>query len=329
MRLSIVILCWNNRKVIANCLQSIYSGTCSVGFEVIVSDNGSTDGSIELIREKYPDVILIENGRNLGFGKGNNVAIERCGGDLIVLLNQDTIVHDGALDEWLSFADRHPEAGAFGCMVLNPDGSNQGCARPFPTLRGEWIGALYLRPLGYLSAGLTAGTYASWKGDTERAVDTQAGCALMVRADLLKRLGGFDERFYFYWEDVDLCHRIWDSGYPILYTPKVRITHLGGQSTKSAPEVYAIERFRNRYRYFHKYFGRKGAQQCRHILLVSLVLRYAGYSVIDFFKPLENRQRFFEAYRSAISWNFRLNPIRFVEHGEEPNLPLTAVPQGS
>jgi hypothetical protein len=318
MKFSIVILCWNNREVIEGCLRSIYAGTDPTRFEVVVSDNGSTDGSIEFIRQEYPAVTLIENGRNLGFGKGNNVAINACRGELIALLNQDTIVHDGALDKWVSFADNHPEAGAFGCMVLNPDGSNQGCARPFPTLWGEWIAAFYLRALGRFSDLFESDTYLRWKGDTERAIDTQAGCALLVRADLLRKLGGFDEQFYFYWEDVDLCHRIWDSGFPILYTPDVLITHIGGQSTKNAPEAFLIERYRNRYRYFYKYFGKRGSRRCRRVVLASLITRYVGYKLVDIVMPLRQRRETLRMLRAAIAWNFRVDPVRFVEHGQDP-----------
>src|ERR1700682_6239558 len=151
MRLSIVILCWNDLKVISDCLRSIYSGTRLIEFEVIVSDNGSTDGSLPFIRENYPEIRVIENGQNLRFSKGNNVGIWATQGDYVLILNPDTIIRDGSLDRWIEFADRHPEAGGFGCRVLNADGSYQGCARPFPTIWREWLAALYLRPLGYLS----------------------------------------------------------------------------------------------------------------------------------------------------------------------------------
>ena len=123
MKLSIVILCWNDRKVIDDCLHSIYTGTHMSDFEVIVSVNGSDDGSVEFIRDNYPQVQVLVNGANLGFAKGNNVGIRASQGKYVLILNPDTIVHEGALDRWLRFADRHPEAGAFGCRVLNWDGT--------------------------------------------------------------------------------------------------------------------------------------------------------------------------------------------------------------
>jgi GT2 family glycosyltransferase len=142
MKLSIVIICWNDRRVIRDCLHSIYAGTHSTELEVIVADNASTDGSVELIRQNFPQVRVLENGANLRFSKANNVGIQASHGELILILNPDTLIHDGALDKWVEFADRHPEAGGFGCRVLNRDGSYQHPARPFPTIWREWLAAL-------------------------------------------------------------------------------------------------------------------------------------------------------------------------------------------
>src|SRR5258708_1106055 len=123
MKLSIVIICWNDLKVIGDCLRSIFDDNRLTEFEVIVSDNGSADGSVDFIRQHYPAVRIVENAANLGFAKGNNAGIQVSSGQYVLILNPDTIVHPGALENWLAFADQHPEAGAFGCRVLNPDGS--------------------------------------------------------------------------------------------------------------------------------------------------------------------------------------------------------------
>lgn len=323
MKLSIVILCWNDLQVISDCLRSIYSGTRQTEFEVIVSDNGSTDESIRLIREHYPQVRVIENGQNLRFSKGNNVGIRVSTGEYVLILNPDTVIHDGALDRWIEFADRHPEAGGFGCRVLNRDGSYQGCARPFPTIWREWLAALYLRPLGYMSDLFISDKYVRWKGQTERVIDWQAGCSVMVRGELLKKLGGFDEQFYYYYEDLDLCHRIWDAGYPIMYTPDVVITHLVGQSVKSFRVAFELDKYRNRYRYFHKYFGRTGARRCRRVSLGRLWIRQIGYTLVRLMKPsealLESR---LALYRAAVEWNRRVDPVQLVENGREPETGL-------
>jgi N-acetylglucosaminyl-diphospho-decaprenol L-rhamnosyltransferase len=321
VRLSIVILCWNDLKVISNCLSSIFSGVHSTKFEVIISDNGSTDESPERIREAFPRVRVIENGENLRFSKGNNVGIWASSGDYVLILNPDTIIHDGSLDRWIEFADRHPEAGAFGCRVLNPDGSYQRSGRPFPTVWRGWLSALCLGVLGHVSDVFITNEYVRWKGDTERLIDWQSGCCLMVRADLLKRLGGFDDQLQYYYEDVDLCHRIWGANHPIVFTPEVTITHLGGQSTTQRfPIAFELDKYRNCYRYFYKYFGRKGVQRCRRYSLVRIWTRQVGYRFVSLIKPSDRLKRRMEMYRVAAEWNKRIDPVQLVEKGSEPAL---------
>jgi hypothetical protein len=320
MKLSIVILCWNDLKVISDCLRSIFHGTKSLDFEVIVSDNGSTDGSIEFIRNNYPAVRVLENQANLGFAKGNNVGIAASRGEYILILNPDTIIHEGSLDKWITFADSRPQAGAFGCRVLNLDGSWQCSARPFPTIWRAWIASLYLRPLAYLSDIFIADTYTGWKGDTERLVDWQSGCCVMFRGELLKKLGGFDPRFFYHYEEVDLCRRTWEAGYSLVYTPDATITHLGGQSVNRFPLRFALETQRNRYRYFHKHYGRLGARRCRRALLAWLRSRYIGYGLINLLRPTDLLSKRLTTYRLCIQWNQQIDPVRFVENDEEPEV---------
>jgi hypothetical protein len=324
VKLSIVILVWNDLRVIAACLRSIYAGTRLTDFEVIVSDNGSTDGSVQFIREAYPQVRVIENGTNLRFSKGNNIGIQASTGEYVLILNPDTIVHEGALDRWIQVADWHAECGAFGCRVLNADGSYQGPARPFPSVWHDLIGALCLRWLGFLSDAFLSDTYVGWNGDTERTVDWQSGCCVMFRGDLLRRLGGFDEQFLFYYEDVDLCRRVWKARYPILYTPDVTITHLGGQSTLHAPRFFELEKYRNRYRYFYKHYGRQGVRRCRLVTLTSLLARCLGYGLLQFAKPDSGRAHRLALYQMAIRWNLTVDPVRLIEHGEEPAFEQTS-----
>jgi hypothetical protein len=291
--------------------------------EVIVSDNGSTDGSCEFIHKNFPQVRVIENGINLRFGKGNNVGIAVSTGEYVLILNPDTIIHEGALDRFVKFADRHPEAGGFGCRVLNSDGSYQGSARPFPTIWREWLAALYLRPLGYISDAFVSDKYVRWNGETERSIDWQSGCCLLVRGEVLKGLGGFDEQFYYYYEDLDLCHRIWDAGYPVVYTPDVTITHLGGQSTNGRfPIAFALDKYRNRYRYFYKYFGRRGVRRCRHVSIAWLLIRRVGYTLVQYVRPSDALRRRLELYRAAVEWNWRVDPVQLVENGKEPETRL-------
>jgi GT2 family glycosyltransferase len=320
MKLSIIILCWNDLKVIPACLKSIYETTLSTEFEVIVSDNGSIDGSIEFIRTNYPQVKLIENGRNLRFAKGNNVGIRVAKGEYILILNPDTIIHADTLDRMTVFADSHPEAGAVACRVLNADGSYQISARPFASLRGELIAGLYLRPLGYLGKWFLADTYIGWRGETERTVDWVMGCFIFAHADLLKGLEGFDEQFFYYYEDMDLCRRIWQSGRSILYTSGVSITHLKGVSTtqRLSRLSFALDSQVTRYLYYYKYYGRRGVRWARLISLLSFSMRRIGYRLAHILRPREDYRLRLEFLRALSAWSYRLDPVRLVEHGEEP-----------
>jgi len=326
MKLSIVIICWNDLRVIRDCLRSIFEGTHTTDFEVIVSDNGSVDESIEFIRKHYPTVRIVENQQNLGFARGNNAGIRASRGEYVLILNPDTIIHEGALDKLVEFAGRHPEAGAFGCRVLNPDGTYQVSARLFPTIGRYWVSALCLNKL---SSAFVYEEYSRWHGDAQRSVDWQSGCCVMFRQDLLKSLGGFDEQFFYHFEEVDLCRRVWNAGRPILFTPDAVITHLGGQSVSRFPVRFEIEKHRSRYRYFYKHFGPAAARRCRRLSITKIRVRQLGYGLLNLFRPNEGLQRRLEMYREVVRWNRALDPVEFVERGEEPRFEQASVPQVS
>jgi GT2 family glycosyltransferase len=320
MKLSIVIICWNDLKVIQDCLKSIYAQTVQLDFEVIVSDNGSTDGSLACIREHFPNVRIVLNGANLGFAKGNNAGIRVAQGEYVLILNPDTIIHDKALEKLVAYADAHPKAGAFGCRVLNRDGSSQNPARPIPTVRGYLIAALCLRWLGRISDFFNSDTYIGWDGQTEREIGFQSGCCVMFRRELLNQLNGFDERFFYHFEESDLCYRLWKMGSSIRFCPEAVITHLGGQSVGRFPIRFALETYRSRYRYFYKHFGETGLRRIRWVSLLHLGLRWGGYSLLRLVKPSEALRNRLNCSRVLISWNWQLDPLLFVRKGLEPDL---------
>ena len=320
MKLSIVIICWNDWKVIADCLSSIFEQTKQISFEVIVSDNGSTDGSRENIRRDFPKAQIVENGANLGFAKGNNAGIRVAQGEYVLILNPDTIICDRALEKLVAFADQHSEAGAFGCRVLNPDGSFQTPARPVPTVFRYFVAAVCLRWMGRLTERFESDVYPGWLGLESRPIGFQSGCCVMFRRGLLNRLGGFDESFFYHYEESDLCYRIWKSGSSVLYYPGARIIHLGGQSVGRFPIRFALETYRSGYRFFHKHYGRRAVCRIRRIYLLHLVLRWIGYRTMQLFKKTEPINNRLQMYRVAIKWNFQLDPLRFVQTGAEPNV---------
>jgi GT2 family glycosyltransferase len=324
VKLSIIILVWNDKKVIFDCLKSIYASTHKIDFEIIVSDNGSTDGSIERIRQEYPKVRILENGSNLRFAKGNNVAIDISHGEYVLILNPDTIIHEGALDTIVAYADSHPEGGAFSCRVLNSDGTFQGCIRPLPTVRSEWCLALGLGQVSRVIPALSIGEYVGWDGKDERTVGWLAGCFILIRGDLVKKLRGFDPQFFYYFEDTDLCHRVWDAGYTIRYYPGCSITHLGGMSTigRFTPISFALDAAVTRYLYYYKYFGMSGIESCRSAVLVGSKIRRAWFGLVQILHPTEAGAKKLELLRNLDEWHSRVDLHKLVERGEEPEIAL-------
>jgi GT2 family glycosyltransferase len=322
MKLSIVIICWNDLKVIKDALRSIFAETKALEFEVIISDNGSTDGSVEYVRQHfdYPNLRIVENKANLGFARGNNAGIAAAVGDYILILNPDTIIHGRALEKLVAFADQHPEAGAFGCKVLNTDGTYQYTAKLFPTVWRFWIDALGLKWLGHLSKVFASRSYPGWHGDTEREIDWQSGCCVMFRGALLKKIGGFDPQFFYHCEEVDLCQRVWKEGYFILFTPSARITHLGGQSVKRAPTRFEIETYRNLYRYFYKNCGPEAARSIRWPILANLLFRSVAYGLRNLLYSPVGAKEEQETRKVLLKWHYQVDPVNFVTTGQEPDL---------
>ena len=335
-RLSVVIICWNDLGVIADCLRSVYDrgGLAPREMEVIVSDNGSTDGSVEHVREHHPEARLLLNGQNLGFARGNNAGIAAARGEYVLILNPDTIVHGRALRDLVDFADRHPDRGGFGCRVLNPDGTYQHPARPFPTAWRYLVGGLCLRRLGRLpgAAGrlFTSDLYPpTWVGESERDVDWQMGCCVLVRRRVLEAIGGFDERFFYNFEEVDLCRRIAAGHGGLRYTPEAVITHLGGGSTSRFKTRFEIEKLRNRLRYFYKHFGMPGAQRARRAALAWFAARRLGYGARHLLRRDGATAGRLAMYRTLHDWLRRLDLPAFLERGEEPDVghePVAAAP---
>ena len=137
---------------------------------------------------------------------------------------------------------------------------------------------------------------------------------------MLKDLGGFDEQFFYHFEEADLCRRVWDAGFKIIFIPEVSITHLGGQSVKRAPLRFELETYRSRYRYFYKYFGEHGARQCRSVSIAALRIRQVGYGMLRLFRPSAGLEERLGRYHAVVRWNKLLDPIRFVKEGVEPSI---------
>lgn len=231
--LSIIIVNYNVKEFLLNLLDSIRKASKEISTEVIVVDNASDDGSYEVLREKYPDVKLIVNKENVGFGKANNQALQIANGKYILLLNPDTIVREDTFTKMIEFFQSHPEAGIAGCKVLNPDGTLQlACRRGFP---GPWtsftkvMGLSTLFPKSKLFARYNL-TYLNENQTYE--VDAVSGAFLMMSKKAYETIGGFDPQFFMYGEDLDLCYRAQKSGFKVYYVHSTEIIHYKGESTR-------------------------------------------------------------------------------------------------
>ncbi len=277
--LSIVIVNWNTRQYLQACLGSIRSGAPGFPFETIVVDNASADGSGEMVRREFPDVRLIENKENTGFAAANNQGARAASGRFLLFLNPDTQVHPGTLAGAVAFMEQHPEAGIMGCRTMNPDGSLQATAFASPT---------QLRTFAVVS-GLNRFFKLSRFSDHSRlrTPDYVQGSFLIIKKALFDDCGRFDERFFLYAEDVDLCLRIKAAGFRIYYYPAVSITHYGGGSSRDS--LLALEHHMESLKALFQKCQTPAAQnKLRRVLKAALRLRYFLGAV---FSPREFRAR--------------------------------------
>ena len=228
--ISIVIISYNTSRMTHNCIASVLAQT-TTPYELIVLDNASQDGSARMISETFPAVKLIAEPKNHGFGPAHKIAMEQATAPWVLLLNPDTVVLDHAIDKVFAFAQRRPDCGIWGGRTLYADGSlNPTSCFAKMTLHSVLFRVLGLNGVFRHSKFFNAEYYGDWPRDTEREVDIVTGCFLLIRRDLWDRLGGFDDAFFMYGEEVDLCLRAQALGVRPHITPDATIIHHGGAS---------------------------------------------------------------------------------------------------
>lgn len=231
--LSIIIVNYNVKEFVLNLLQSIQEASKNINSEIIIVDNASDDGSVELIQDKYPNVKLIANKENVGFGRANNQGMKIAGGKYILLLNPDTIVREDTFEKMILLFNSRDDIGIAGCKVLNPDGTLQlACRRGFP---GPWTS--FTKIVGLSSLFPNSKTFARYNltyldENKSYEVDAVSGSFMMMRREIFELMGGFDSQFFMYGEDLDLCFRTQNAGYKIYYFHETEIIHYKGESTR-------------------------------------------------------------------------------------------------
>jgi GT2 family glycosyltransferase len=231
--LSIIIVNYNVKEFLQNLLTSISKASTRLLVETIVVDNASDDDSVEMLKQYFPSVKLIENSKNLGFSKANNLGLKEAKGKYILLLNPDTLVSENTLEVMINFLRQHPESGMAGCKILNPDGTLQlACRRSFPGLwtsfcKVSGLGTIFPQSRFFARYNLT---YLSENKTYE--VDAISGSFMMIRRELYEKIGGLDEQFFMYGEDLDWCYRTQKAGFKVYYVHSTQIIHYKGESTK-------------------------------------------------------------------------------------------------
>jgi GT2 family glycosyltransferase len=233
--LSIVVVNWNTRGMLRDCLASVHAGLEAgpgdLRAEVIVVDNASDDGSAEMVESEFAQAVLIRNAENRGFAAANNQGFAVARGRHVLLLNSDTVVHGPVLARSVAWLDAHPQVGAMGCRVLNTDGSVQLTCSTYPSILNQLLqasGLWKLRRPRFFGRFLMT----DWARDSEREVDTISGCYLLVRARVIGEVGPLDEAFFFFGEETDWCRRMREAGWKLVFAPVGEITHHGSASVR-------------------------------------------------------------------------------------------------
>lgn len=273
--LTISIVNWNTQEELRECLAGIFSQDNSISSEVIVVDNGSADGSAEMIRTEFADrVVLIANPDNRGFGAAHNEAIKQSAGRYVLLMNPDShVVSQDALKRMVEYMDANEDIGILGPRIVNPDGTLQFSARRFPPMfagvfRHTILGRLFPKNRfvrGYLMSDESH--------DRIMDVDWVSGCAMLARKETLDEIGVFDERFFMYCEDVDLCKRAHQSGWRVVYYPEVEVSHRIGAASDKNPIAMIKQHHRSYLLYFLKHEAHGPKALLIPLLLIALWLR--------------------------------------------------------
>ncbi|MBI4686408.1 MAG: glycosyltransferase family 2 protein [Nitrospirae bacterium] len=307
--LSVVIVSYNTIGLLEACIRSVLSNlpTCS---EIIVVDNASTDGSSEMIKKTFSMVRLIENKENLGFGKANNQGITISRGQYILLLNSDAEIKPNAINIMINFIGEYPTIGMIGPRLLNDDGTTQPSVSTLPNLwyvflrmfrlKGLFPTFLKTVALRYGLFGHTVKSHFQSEANKALEVDFITGACMLIRRDVIEQVGMFDENFFMYVEDVDLCKRIKESGWKIYYYPESEIVHFGGRSSGGACRDLSFVSYKSLYYYFRKHYGKPYELGVRLIVVIALGIRAGFNLMLRPIRTIKGENRFFRSYLTLI-----------------------------
>lgn len=279
--LSVIVVSWNTRAQLKACLVSLVAAVADLSgsAEIFVVDNASSDGSAAMVRSQFPGVTLTTNKTNLGFARANNQALAQSNGDFVLLLNSDTELLPGALQNLVAFAAANTRLGAAGPLLLNSDRSLQPSAQPMLTPEREFW------RLSFLDRLLPQARYrmGHWERETPRPVETLKGACLLLRRDALAEVGVLDDSYFMYTEEVDLCYRLLQAGWELWWVPQARVIHHGEASSRQAAQEMYIQLYRSKVQFYRKFGGEKQANRFKHLVRLAYWPRFAAASFASFF----------------------------------------------
>lgn len=276
--LSVIIVNWNTKDLLSQCIESIKTHTERTSYEIIVVDNFSSDGSPEKVEKDFPEVLLIKNKKNRGFGRANNQGLAKAQGKYILFLNSDVRVEKNCLDEMFDFMEKSYDVGASSCKLTFPDGTLQHSCRKFPSFKVFFfmlIGLRYFFPnmkifRDYLML--------DWDHSDVKEVDQIMGSFMFIRKNILNKIGSFDERYWMYFEEVDLCLRMKKAGWRVVHYPHASAVHFLSKSSEQWGEIRKINEFQSS---LLKYFRKNGKFYEYYILLALSKIKYLFFIPIS------------------------------------------------
>lgn len=293
--LTIIIVNWNTKELLKNCLKSIENTCSDLNYKLVVVDNASEDGSAEVVENKFPEVKLIRNDKNLGFAKANNQGIIKYPAEFFLFLNPDIIVHNNSIKNMIKFLIENKKVGGAGGKLIDEDGNLNidNYYRKLPSLCQILFFYTRLREVSLKSKYLKRKFWFFINAEKNCSVEQVPACCLFVRKEALDKIGMFDENFYIWFEDVDLCYRMRRDGWKLYYLSEVLVTHYGGKSFELWNEEKKILRFYlSLFYYFKKNHNILKAYSIKIIILLNFILNILFSSVKQFLLPTPERNEY-------------------------------------
>lgn len=289
MKLSIVICNYNTKEILKNTLSSIYQNTKNISLEIIVVDDGSTDGSAEMIKKYFPKIKIIKNIKNLGYSKSCNIGTKLSKGKYILHLNSDVnFTRYTDINSLMNFMDEHPNAGICGCKIVKTDGSfDLACRHALPTIKNS-----FFQPFGLYKLFpniKSINYYMTYLSDNETAKIGGLGAFMFIKRKLIEEIGYLDEKFFIYCEDTDYCYRAIKAGWDIYYFPKIKVKHMHGGTTNQFPIRALLIFHKGIFLFYKKHYASKNFFLLNLIVYLGILLRLGLFVSIELINRLKTK----------------------------------------